>query len=86
MSAQQAREALAMLQTRVVLSAGTKYEVELSMAPRVLTWLGARGEVVRALNDGHWRTPRPLWARMDASPKANELPCSHNVRPWWTTG
>lgn len=65
LSAQQVREAIPMLRTKVVVSPGTKYEMELVMAPRVLTWLGARGDVVRALNDGHWRTPRPLWARMD---------------------
>ncbi len=65
LSAVQVREAIPMLQTRVVVSPGTKYEVELPMAPRVLTWLGARGDVLRTLNDGHWRTPRPLWARTE---------------------
>ena len=30
-------------------------------ASRVLTYLGARADIVRATNAGHWRTARPRW-------------------------
>ena len=33
-------------------------------ASRVVTQLGATGDVVRAVNTGHWRTSRPRWALM----------------------
>ena len=36
------------------------------VAPRVLTWLGARGEIVRGRNGGHWRLSRPRWTPMAA--------------------
>jgi hypothetical protein len=32
------------------------------VAPRVLTVLSARGEIVRGPNDGNWTTSRPRWA------------------------
>ncbi|UAL28949.1 winged helix DNA-binding domain-containing protein [Nocardioides rotundus] len=37
-----------------------------AFAPRVLTVLGARGQVMRAENEGHWRTSRPRWALTSA--------------------
>jgi Winged helix DNA-binding domain len=33
------------------------------LAPRVLTVLSARGEIVRGPNDGSWTTSRPRWVR-----------------------
>jgi hypothetical protein len=41
------------------------YGAVLHVAPRVLTWLSATGDVVRSRNAGHWRISRPLWTRMD---------------------
>ncbi len=35
------------------------------LAPRVLTVLGARGEIVRGPNDGGWTASRPRWAAGD---------------------
>ncbi len=34
---------------------------DLPVAPRVLTLLGAHGDIVRGHNDGHWRLPRARW-------------------------
>jgi Winged helix DNA-binding domain len=41
------------------------YGQVLHIAPRVLAWLSASGDVVRGRNAGHWRITRPLWTRMD---------------------
>ncbi|MBA3782928.1 MAG: winged helix DNA-binding domain-containing protein [Nocardioides sp.] len=49
---------------KVSMSPGTKWGGELPIAPRVLTWLGARAEIVRGVNTGHWRTNRPRWVSM----------------------
>jgi hypothetical protein len=51
---------------RVLASAGTAWESSNPFAPRVLTLLGARGRIVRGLNDLHWRQPRYRWAAADA--------------------
>lgn len=51
---------------RVLVSAGTAWESSNPFAPRVLTLLGARGRIVRGLNDLHWRQPRYRWAATDA--------------------
>lgn len=37
---------------------------ETPLAPRVLTVLGVRGDIVRGPNDGAWTTSRPRWAAM----------------------
>ena len=41
---------------------GKRWGGEVPMAPRVLTMLSARGDVVRGPNDGTWTTSRPRWA------------------------
>lgn len=41
-----------------------KWGGPVNVAPRVLGWLGARAELVRGRNGGHWRTSRPLWTAM----------------------
>ena len=35
------------------------------MAPRILAWMGARGDLVRGRNDGGWWVSRPVWTRME---------------------
>jgi hypothetical protein len=44
---------------------GKTYGRETSLAPRVLTVLAARGEIVRGPNEGGWTTSRPRWALAD---------------------
>lgn len=41
---------------------GKRWGAEVPLAPRVLTVLSARGEIVRGPNDGAWTTSRPRWA------------------------
>ncbi len=65
-SVQQVREAVPMIDRKALVAPGTKWAAEIPLAPRVMTWLGALGEVVRAGNDGHWRNNKPLWTLMDS--------------------
>lgn len=60
-SARELREDLPQLTGRLSYGAGTAYEGTVHVAPRVLTLLGAEGRIMRAVNDGHWRTSRPRW-------------------------
>jgi hypothetical protein len=48
----------------VTLSPGTTWGADVSIGPRVLTQLGASGEIVRGTNAGHWRISRPGWHLM----------------------
>jgi hypothetical protein len=41
---------------------GKRWGGAVPLAPRVLTVLSARGEIVRGPNDGRWTTSRPRWA------------------------
>lgn len=41
---------------------GKRWGGEVSLAPRVLTVLSVRGDIVRGPNDGTWTTSRPRWA------------------------
>jgi hypothetical protein len=41
---------------------GKPWGGEIPLAPRVLTVLSARGDIVRGPNDGAWTTSRPRWA------------------------
>ena len=43
-----------------------KWAADVSIAPRILTILGAEGRVVRAGNRGPWYTSRPRWATMES--------------------
>jgi hypothetical protein len=65
LGATQLREGLAELAGQVSLYEHKPYGAVLHVAPRVLTWLSASGDVVRGRNAGHWRISRPLWTRMD---------------------
>jgi hypothetical protein len=44
---------------------GKPWGGQVPLAPRVLTVLSARGEIVRGPNDGPWTTSRPRWARTE---------------------
>ncbi|BBZ44397.1 winged helix DNA-binding domain-containing protein [Mycobacterium parmense] len=45
---------------------GKPWGGKVPLAPRVLTLLSARGEIVRGPNDGAWTTSRPRWAATPA--------------------
>lgn len=66
MSAQQLRELVPEIAGTVSISPGTKWGGEVPIAPRVLTQLGARGDIVRGPNSGHWRISRPAWTLMSS--------------------
>lgn len=73
---------------RVDSAPGTKWGGEAPLAPRILTWLGAEGHIVRGENTGHWRTSRPVWLRTDewlgepAGPTDAEVGYAELVRRW----
>ncbi len=56
------RTAAPVLQGSYRQGVGKKWEADVAIAPRVLTWMWAAGDVVRAGNDGSWRSSRPRWA------------------------
>lgn len=60
-TARQLREALPELTGTYDPAPGKAYGGEGHLAPRVLTVLSARGEIVRGPNDGGWTTSRPHW-------------------------
>jgi len=67
LAAKDIRERVPMLDIKVSGSpASERWGAPVNVAPRVLTWLGARAELVRGRNGGHWRTSRPQWTAMDA--------------------
>lgn len=59
--ARQLREALPELTGTYDAAPGKSWGGESHLAPRVLTLLSARGEIVRGPNDGGWTTSRPRW-------------------------
>ena len=65
LSATQLREDLAELAGQVSWYEHKPYGAVLHVAPRVLAWLSATGDLVRGRNAGHWRITRPRWTRMD---------------------
>jgi hypothetical protein len=65
LGARELREGVAELAGQVSWYEHKPYGAVLHVAPRVLTWLSAAGDVVRGRNAGHWRISRPLWTRMD---------------------
>jgi hypothetical protein len=65
LSAKDLRESLAELSGQVHWYAHKPYGSVQHIAPRVLTWMGASGDLVRGHNGSHWRVNRNLWARMD---------------------
>ncbi|WP_067438835.1 winged helix DNA-binding domain-containing protein [Nocardioides jensenii] len=64
-STAQIREAVPELAGKVAVGRpDAKWGGEVPIAPRVLTWLGARGLLVRGTNTGHWRLSRARWTPM----------------------
>lgn len=53
------REAVPLIDVSVSVSPGQRWSYS-----RVLTQMGAAGELVRAANTGHWRVSRPRWTLM----------------------
>ncbi|QDO86898.1 winged helix DNA-binding domain-containing protein [Ornithinimicrobium ciconiae] len=64
LSAKEIREALPILEGKVTISATSPWGGAVPIAPRVLTLLGASGQIVRGRNAGHWRINRPAWTLM----------------------
>ncbi|KMO67016.1 hypothetical protein BST22_02825 [Mycolicibacterium chubuense] len=60
-SARELREALPELHGTYDPAPGKTWGGESHLAPRVLTVLSARGDIVRGPNDGGWITSRPRW-------------------------
>lgn len=75
-TARQLREALPELTGTHDPAPGKAYGGEGHLAPRVLTVLSARGDIVRGPNDGGWTTSRPRWvqARQWLAPTKLMLP------------
>jgi hypothetical protein len=65
LTATQLREEMAELAGRVSRYEHKPYGQVVHVAPRVVTWLGAAGDLVRGRNGSHWRVNRNLWTRMD---------------------
>jgi hypothetical protein len=65
LSAKQLREELAELAGRLSMYEHKSYGGLTHVAPRVITWMGAAGDLVRGRNGSHWRVNRNLWTPMD---------------------
>jgi hypothetical protein len=65
-SAAELREAVPALQKTVVVSPGKSYEATVSLAPRVLTILGAQGHIVRGRPKGSWISTQHRWYSVGA--------------------
>ncbi|MDV3129684.1 winged helix DNA-binding domain-containing protein [Mycobacterium sp. 21AC1] len=63
-SAKDLRAALPELAGRHDPAPGKRWGGETPLAPRVLTVLAVRGDIVRGTNEGAWTTSRPRWASM----------------------
>jgi hypothetical protein len=78
---------------RIVFGTGKWSQVS-PVAPRILTLLGARGQVVRGENVHHWRISRPRWTTMTGwlggeapEPLPEAEGYAELVRRWlWTFG
>lgn len=80
------------LDTRIVYGSGRWAQVA-PVGPRVLTLLGARGQLVRGRNGGGWRVSRPRWTAMASwlgelvDPVDEAAGYADLVRSWlWTFG
>src|SRR5262249_61434235 len=60
LGARELREGLAELAGQVSWYEHKPYGAVLHVAPRVLAWLSATGDVVRGRNAGPWRVARPV--------------------------
>ena len=63
-SAKELRAALPELAGRYDYAPGKRWGGETPLAPRVLTVLSVRGDIVRGPNDGSWTVSRPRWVPM----------------------
>jgi winged helix DNA-binding protein len=87
-SAKELREALPELAGRYDYAPGKRWGGETPLAPRVLTVLSVRGDIVRGPNDGAWTISRPRWTSMDAwlpsvsEPETPEVARAELVRRW----
>jgi len=87
-SAKELREALPELAGRYDYAPGKRWGGETPLAPRVLTVLAVRGDIVRGPNDGAWTISRPRWTPMSAwlpsvsQPAEPELARAGLVRRW----
>lgn len=62
LTAKELREQVPEVEGRIDYAVGKSYGGSQPLAPRILVLLGARGQIMRAENAGHWRTSRPRWA------------------------
>ncbi len=75
-SAKDLRVALPQLAGHYDPAPGKRWGGETPLAPRVLTVLSVRGDIVRGPNDGAWTVSRPRWV-----PMADWLPSTDAVAP-----
>jgi Winged helix DNA-binding domain len=87
-NATELREALPELAGRYDYAPGKRWGGETPLAPRVLTVLSVRGDIVRGPNDGAWTISRPRWTPMGqwlpsvSEPVAAEVARAELVRRW----
>jgi hypothetical protein len=93
LSTRDLRDALPDLAHTFTAAPGSKWSAEVPVMARVLTILGASGEVVRAHNAASWRVSRPLWTAMaswlghELTPADSHAGYAELVRHWlWTFG
>lgn len=86
------RDQVPALAARITFGTG-KWSQEAPVAPRILTLLGARGQLFRGRNAGHWRISRPVWTTAQAWLGGDPVPLpeaegwAELVRRWlWTFG
>jgi hypothetical protein len=90
-SAKELREALPELAGRYDYAPGKRWGGETPLAPRVLTVLAVRGDIVRGPNDGAWTISRPRWTPMGAwlpsvsEPAEPDVARAELVRRWLRT-
>jgi Winged helix DNA-binding domain len=90
-SAKDLRAALPELAGHYDPAPGKRWGGEIPLAPRVLTVLSVRGDIVRGPNDGAWTVSRPRWVPMDdwlpstAVAVAPEVARAALVRRWLRT-
>jgi hypothetical protein len=90
-SARELRAALPELAGTYDYAPGKRWGGETPLAPRVLTVLSVRGDIVRGLNDGAWTVSRPRWVlaadwlSAASRPVASETARNELVRRWLRT-
>jgi Winged helix DNA-binding domain len=90
-SARELRAALPELAGTYDYAPGKRWGGETPLAPRVLTVLSVRGDIVRGPNDGAWTVSRPRWVlaadwlSAAAMPVAPEIARTALVRRWLRT-